>query len=136
MNRAEKIGFWASVACAIHCTIVPIATISFPIIGISLISTEIFEWILLSASMVIGLTSLCFGFRKHKSLRAFSFLTIGFTLIVVARLLHDHNSKIGFHFDYINAMLIIGGILISMSYYINNKLCVKCKTCTDNGCEH
>jgi hypothetical protein len=136
MNRAEKIGFWASIACAIHCTIVPIATIGFPIIGLSLISTEIFEWILLSVSLVMGLTSLCFGFRKHRSLKALSLLATGFTLIVIARLLHDHNSKVGFHFDYINVMLIIGGILISMSYYINNKLCGSCKTCTENGCEH
>lgn len=136
MNKLEKVGFWSSIVCAVHCTLVPVATIGFPIIGFSLVSTELFEWILLSLSLIMGLTSLCFGFRKHKSLRAFSFLTIGFALVVVARLLHEHNSKVGFHFDYVNCMLILGGILISMSYFINNKLCANCKTCVENGCEH
>lgn len=136
MNKLEKVGFWSSIICAVHCTLLPIATISFPIIGFSLVSTEFMEWILLSISLIMGLTSLCFGFRKHKSFKAFSYLTIGFALVVVARLLHEHNSKVGFHFDYINCMLILGGILISMSYFINNKLCANCKTCAENGCEH
>ncbi len=136
MTRFERIGFLSSIACAIHCTVLPIAMVCFPIIGFSLVSTELFEWILLSVSLVMGLVSLCFGFRKHKSFKAFSYLGIGSTLIVVARLLHDHNSKSGFHFDYLNMMLILGGFMISASYYINNKLCANCKTCTINGCEH
>ena len=89
----DKAGMIASITCAVHCMIMPLIITLLPIFGLSLFATEEFEWILLMISAMLGVTSLCFGFRKHKSFKAFSFLGIGLTFLVIGRLAHEHISN-------------------------------------------
>ena len=133
----DKAGMIASVTCAIHCMIMPLIITLLPIFGLSLFATEEFEWILLIISAILGVTSLCFGFKKHKSYRAFSFLGIGLSLIVIGRLMHEHVERVnGFHFDLYLIFLVIGAILVATSHWLNNRLCNACSPCHKSGCSH
>ena len=133
----DKAGMVASITCALHCMIMPLVITLLPIFGLSLFATEEFEWILLMISAMLGITSLCFGFRKHKSFKAFSFLGIGLTFLVIGRLAHEHVSHFRvFTFDIYLLFLVAGAILVALSHWLNNKLCKSCLPCHSSGCEH
>jgi len=133
----DKAGMIASITCAIHCMIMPLVVTLLPIFGLSLFATEEFEWMLLMVSAMLGVTSLCFGFRKHKSFRAFSFLGIGLTFLVIGRLAHEHVSHFRvFTFDIYLLFLVAGATLVALSHWLNNKLCKSCLPCHSSGCEH
>jgi hypothetical protein len=133
----DKAGMIASITCAIHCMIMPLIVTLLPIFGLSLFATEEFEWMLLMVSAMLGVTSLCFGFKKHKSFRAFSFLGIGLTFLVIGRLAHEHVSHFRvFTFDIYLLFLVAGAILVAFSHWLNNKLCKSCLPCHSSGCEH
>lgn len=133
----DKAGMVASITCAVHCMIMPLVITLLPIFGLSLFATEQFEWILLIVSAILGITSLCFGFRKHKSYQAFSFLGIGLTLLVIGRLIHQHIEHLKvFQFDLYLLFLVLGALLVALSHWLNNKLCNSCPPCHDSGCSH
>lgn len=131
----DKVGMFSSLTCAIHCLIVPLIITLIPIFGLSLFVTEYFEWGMLSFSAVLGISSLCFGFKKHKSYKAFAFLSSGLLLIIIARLHHSHSHG-HIEFDHFTIMLVLGSVLVAASHYLNNKLCGNCKPCQAEGCNH
>ena len=120
----DKAGMIASLTCALHCMVMPLIVTLLPIFGLSMLATEEFEWLLLMVSAVLGVISLCFGFKKHKSLKAFSFLGIGLTLLVIGRLAHEHIQNIQIlKVDIYLIFLVIGAILVAISHWANNRLC-------------
>jgi uncharacterized membrane protein HdeD (DUF308 family) len=127
MNKLDKIGIYASLLCAIHCAIMPLIVVILPILTISLFVTETVEWLLLISAFIVGISSLCLGFKKHKSKKVFPLLSAGFILILIGKIYHNHNFL--YQFNYLNLIMILGGILITFSHYINNKLCNSCKKC-------
>jgi hypothetical protein len=132
----DKIGMFSSVSCAIHCLIMPLVITLVPVFGLSLFVSETFEWALLAFSAILGVSSLCFGYRKHKSLKAFAYLSSGVMLIVIGRLHHSHSTAHGFELDLFTLVLVFGSFLVAASHYLNNKLCGSCKPCKKEGCNH
>ena len=132
----DKVGMFSSVSCAIHCLVMPLVITLVPVFGLSLFVSETFEWGLLVFSAILGVSSLCFGYRKHKSLKAFAYLSSGIMLIVIGRLQHNHSSVHGFEIDLFTVVLVFGSFLVAASHYLNNKLCGSCKTCKNEGCNH
>ena len=130
----DKVGITASLICAIHCSLLPILVVIFPIFSLSLFATETFEWIFLLISLCLCIVSLCFGFKKHKSFKAFSFAGMGFALLVIARMFNDHHKHKEIEFDTFNIILLVGGLLVATSHYINNLLCKKCSICSKDKC--
>ena len=124
----DKIGTITSFICAIHCFILPFLIVVLPIFSLSLLVTETFEWLFLIATFLLGMTSLCLGYKKHKSYKAIVPLMIGLTLILVIRLFGNHHSH--FEFNIYNFLLLFGGLLISISHQINKYLCNSCKKCS------
>ena len=131
MNRLDKIGFSASIMCAVHCTLMPFVLLLVPIFGLSLVINEILEWGFLILSFLLGISSLCFGYKKHKSYKIFPILATGFCFLVIGRIMHQHYEvNHHFHFDVYNLVLILGGVLVALSHYLNNKLCHNCNKCS------
>jgi len=128
----KNVGMWASIVCAIHCTVVPLLAILIPITGVYLFINETFEYILLALSLLFNITNVCFGYRQHKSNKAVAVLALGLFIFVVGRLLHHHNHHnhhVGFQFDLFNLFMILGGVLMALSSLMNDKMCKHCKTC-------
>ncbi len=132
----DKIGMFSSLTCAVHCLIMPLVITLVPVFGISLFVNESFEWGLLAFSAILGVCSLCFGYRKHKSLKAFAYLSSGIMLIVIGRLHHNHSAEHGLELDLFTFVLVFGSFLVAASHYLNNKLCGSCKPCQKEGCSH
>lgn len=125
----KNAGMWASIICAIHCSIMPVVMVLLPTFGIYLFINETIELIILFISLVFNLYNICYGYKSHKSNKAVAFLAIGLFLFLVGRLMHNHNENHKFVFDLFNLCMISGGLLMAFSSYLNNKLCNTCKVC-------
>jgi hypothetical protein len=125
----KKAGVWASIICAIHCTLLPLLFILIPTTGVYLFINETFEYILLAVSLIFNISNVCFGYRQHKSNKAVALLALGLFLFVTGRLLHKHNDHHDFEIDLFNIFMIGGGLIMAISSIVNDKLCNQCKKC-------
>ena len=125
----KKAGVWASIICAVHCTILPLLMILLPTAGVYLFINETFEFVLLGISLMFNITNVCFGYRQHKSNKAVGVLALGLFVFVVGRLMHNHSDDHKIHFDLFNIFMVAGGLLMALSSLINDKLCSQCYKC-------
>lgn len=129
INLFEKLGYSASFICAIHCTLMPILMTFLPLLGISMFADENLELILLLLSGISGLLTMCFGYKRHKSIKASLYFYVGFGLVALIHTLHEHINKSNLVF---NLLLVFGSVLIIYSYKINKSLCKSCKLCKNH----
>jgi MerC mercury resistance protein len=61
----DALGVGTSVACAIHCAVLPVVLTSLPILGVNIIENNKFEYFMIFLTSVIGVYALSHGFRKH-----------------------------------------------------------------------
>lgn len=61
----DALGIGASLACAIHCALLPLFFSTLPLLGINIIHNLWFEGGMIGLSIGIGTYSLWHGFRKH-----------------------------------------------------------------------
>ena len=125
----KKVGLWASVICAIHCTVLPLLMVVIPTTGVYLFINETFEYGLLGLSFLFNIANLCFGYKQHRSNKAVAVLAVGLFIFFIGRLMHHHSHHNEFHFDLFNIFMVAGGLLMALSSLINDKLCKHCKTC-------
>lgn len=61
----DALGISASLACAIHCALLPLILNSLPIFGINIIHNTFFEYFMILLAMGIGYFSLWHGYKRH-----------------------------------------------------------------------
>ena len=61
----DAIGIGASLACAIHCALLPLFFSSLPLLGINILHNPQFELGMILLSFAIGAYSLYHGYKKH-----------------------------------------------------------------------
>lgn len=82
-------GIVTSIACAVHCAILPLLISSLPVFGINIINNSPFEWLMITAAFVIGSIAVLHGYSSHhKSLVPFYLFTTGFIFLVIKQLFH------------------------------------------------
>lgn len=61
----DALGITASVACAIHCAVLPLLLTSLPVFGFDIIKNSLFEYGMIVLAFLVGAYALSHGFRKH-----------------------------------------------------------------------
>ena len=123
----DALGIAASVACAIHCAILPLILSSLPLFGINIINNGSFELFMIGLAMAIGVYSLWHGYKKHHhKLYPVIFFTLGILCLVAKQFFHQQ-----FLYFLIPAMA-----LIVSAHWLNYREIKKTKTCNINGCSH
>jgi hypothetical protein len=61
----DTLGIAASLACAVHCALLPLLFTTLPIFGINVIENKAFETLMVAVAFAIGIYSLYHGFKKH-----------------------------------------------------------------------
>jgi hypothetical protein len=61
----DALGIAASVACAIHCALLPLILTSLPLFGINIINNLSFELFMILLAFCVGAYSLYHGWKKH-----------------------------------------------------------------------
>jgi MerC mercury resistance protein len=61
----DAIGITTSLACAIHCAVLPMLLSTLPIFGINIVDNPAFEYLMIFLALCIGCYSLWHGYRRH-----------------------------------------------------------------------
>jgi hypothetical protein len=123
----DALGITASVACAIHCALLPLFLSSLPLFGIEIINNEAFEYGMIALAFFIGSYALYHGWKKHHHKKSPLFIFFAGILCLVAKQIwHEHQL----------IFLIPAVVLIVYAHYINYKDCKKAKHCHAEDCKH
>lgn len=109
----EKVGFYLSVACAIHCVATPLLVTLLPFLGSSFIGNHSWEIWFIGGSLVLAGVILFNDYLKHKNLIPMALL-IGSLSVKALEIWW-----LGDKFEFITGSL--GAIFIATAYYLNWK---------------
>ncbi len=110
----DGLGIATSLACAIHCAVLPIFLSSLPIFGINLIHHPGFEWLMICLAIAIGAYSLFHGYHKHhKSATPILVFFAGSCFLLVKQ----------FYVPFEIPLLVLAVLLIVTAHYINYLWC-------------
>ena len=88
----DALGITASVACAIHCAVLPLLLSSLPFLGVDIIQNDFFEYGMIVLTFAIGTYALSHGYRMHhhRPLPLIIF-TVGILFLIAKQVWHsDH----------------------------------------------
>jgi hypothetical protein len=124
---ADTLGIITSLACAVHCAILPLFFSSLPLFGLEILHSKLFEYSMISLAAIIGCFSLYHGFKKHhhKKLPLLVFIT-GLLFLVLKEV-----------FISVELFLLIpAAILIIGAHILNFRYCRQANHCHENDCAH
>ena len=123
----DALGIAASVACAIHCALLPLFLTSLPLFGINIINNIAFEIGMIVLAFAIGSYSLYHGYRKHHH-RLFPLLifSVGFVFLVMKQ----------FFVRYETWLLIPAVTFIVSAHFFNYKFCRIHNHAHSDDCDH
>lgn len=112
----DALGIAASVACAIHCAILPLLLSSLPFFGINIINNTNFEFLMIFLALLIGLYSLTHGYKKHHhKILPIVLFSLGISLLFLKQFYHNN----------LLLFLIPAVILIVSAHWLNYRSCRK-----------
>ncbi len=110
----DTLGIATSLACAIHCALLPLIFTSLPVFGINVIENFAFEISMVVLAFAIGIYSLYHGYKKHHhNLLPIAIFTTGFMSLILKL----------FFAEYENWLLLPAVIGIIAAHLINFRLC-------------
>ena len=114
----DGLGIFTSVACAIHCAILPLLVASLPLFGVNIIHNNIFEWSMISIAFAVGAYALYHGYLKHhRSYLPMAVFSTGIIFLIAKQIFHSWEI----------ILLIPAVIFIISAHFINYRLCQKSK---------
>ncbi len=110
----DLMGMITSVACAIHCAILPLVLTSLPLFGINIINNFLFEWTMIGIAFAVGSYALLHGYRRHHQNRKPLFLfTAGFIFLILKEIFYTHEIL----------FLVPAVCLILYAHFLNFRYC-------------
>ncbi len=123
----DALGIVASVACAIHCAILPLLLSSLPLFGINIINNTGFEYMMIFIALCVGLYSLWHGYKKHHhSTWPIILFTSGIGMLFLKQVYHE----------YLLMFLVPAVLLIVSAHWLNYQSCKKADHCHADDCNH
>jgi hypothetical protein len=123
----DALGITTSMACAIHCAVLPLILTSLPVFGINIIDNVSFEYTMIFLAFAIGSVALYHGYKKHHhNFLPLPIFALGVVFLLFKQAWHD----LQFWF------LIPAVCCIVYAHYLNYSLCRKANHCHKNDCSH
>jgi hypothetical protein len=123
----DTLGIAASLACAIHCALLPLIFTSLPVFGFDIIENHSFEILMVVIAFAIGIYALYHGYKKHHhSLIPIIVFTAGFIFLVMKL----------FFVEYENWLLVPAVSGIILAHVINYRLCRVHNHAHKEDCNH
>jgi len=123
----DALGITASLACAIHCALLPLFLSSLPLFGVNIIENVQFEYLMIGIAFAVGAYSLYHGHRKHHH----SWLPLTLFSVGIICLL----AKMQWH-DWRHWFLVPAVICIVTAHFINYRLCRHHDHAHADDCDH
>jgi hypothetical protein len=125
--NADALGISVSLACAIHCAVLPLLYTSLPLFGTNIINNVFFESSMILLAFVVGAWALYHGYRQHHH-RIITLLLFSAGIILLLFKQFFHQYEIWF--------LIPAVILIVTAHFLNYRLCRVAGQCHAGDCKH
>lgn len=123
----DAIGISASLACAIHCAVLPLFFTSLPIFGLEILHNKLFEYSMIALAGIIGSFALYHGWKKHHhKLWPLVIFYIGLSLLVLKEVFHSNELL----------LLIPAALFIIVAHIVNYRDCRKANHCHAGDCNH
>ncbi|HEX7845854.1 MAG TPA: MerC domain-containing protein [Chitinophagaceae bacterium] len=123
----DALGIGASLACAIHCALLPLFLNSLTLFGKDIIDNKGFEAGMIILAFCIGTYALYHGYRKHHhSFLPFLLFIAGFLFLVLKE----------FFIHYATWLLIPAVLLIVAAHFLNYRFCRVHNHAHSEDCDH
>jgi hypothetical protein len=123
----DALGIATSVACAIHCALLPLFLSSLPLFGVNILRNHFFEAGMIMLAFLIGSWSLFHGYKRHHhQVLPLLVFSSGFIFLVVKE----------FFVQYEKWFLIPAVLLIVSAHVLNYVLCRRADHCHSTDCDH
>ncbi|MDE3247423.1 MAG: MerC domain-containing protein [Bacteroidota bacterium] len=110
----DALGITTSIACAIHCAILPLLLSSLPILGVDIVKNAWFEYGMIALAFLVGVQALSHGFRHHHhQYTPILVFTVGILFLLAKQVWHSLHIW----------LLIPAVIAIVSAHVINFRLC-------------
>ncbi|MEK7225543.1 MAG: MerC domain-containing protein [Bacteroidota bacterium] len=123
----DALGIGASLACAIHCALLPLFLSSLPLFGVNIIHNSFFEAGMIVLALCIGSYSLYHGYKKHHHNRLPLILFFSGFIFLVAKQFFVH---------YETWLLIPAVALIITAHFLNFRFCRVHNHAHTDDCNH
>ncbi len=114
---------WASLACALHCALLPLAVGLVPALGLGVVAGIDFDQAFVVFATLLGLATLALGYRRHRGLRAWLPMLLGLALVWTSTFTALH-----VHSPWHAGTMVTGGVLIAIGHLLNIRLGRACDT--------
>jgi len=116
----DLMGMITSIACAIHCAILPLILTSLPILGINIINNSSFEWTMIGIAFIVGSYALSHGYRRHhRNWKPLIVFASGFIFLILKQIFYIHEFL----------FLAPAVCLILFAHFLNFRYTGKLRTC-------
>lgn len=123
----DALGVTVSIACAIHCALLPLVLSSLPLFGINIIDNVYFEYGMIALAFIVGAYSLYHGFKKHHhNWLPLIIFSVGMISLVAKQIFHNLH----------NYLLIPAVLFIIFSHFLNFKFCRHHNHAHKDDCDH
>jgi MerC mercury resistance protein len=118
----DRAGLTASLACAVHCALLPIALAALPALGLAWLDSPWVDWGMVALALAIALTAHRGGYRVHGRCLPAGVAITGIAIIIgTVCVLKGSASQ-----HYIQAS---GAAMIAGSHLLNHRFCRNCAAC-------
>ena len=123
----DALGIATSIACAIHCAVLPLLLTGLPILGTNIIDNEAFEYFMILVAFIIGANALWHGYKRHHH-QASPYILFGIGILLLLAKQVWHEWQLWF--------LIPAVIAIVYAHFRNYQLCRRANHCHTSDCNH
>jgi hypothetical protein len=129
LRGADRLGAFASLACALHCASWPILLVLLPTLGGTFLGSESFERGFVLGATVLALSTLAWGYARHRNASALLLLLPGLALVWFGSFGPFHHQLLPHA-----ALMSVGGLCIAAAHLRNLRLARPHRH--DSSCRH
>jgi hypothetical protein len=119
----DRAGMSASLACAVHCAVLPLLFAALPAIGLAWLDSPWVDWTMVAMAAAIALRAHRGGFLVHRRCLPTGVAVAGLLIIIATISLLKGSAS----HHYIQAS---GAVVVASSHFLNRHLCRNCVACS------
>jgi hypothetical protein len=119
----DHAGMSASLACAVHCAVLPLLLAALPAIGLAWLDSAWVDWTMVVLAAMIALRAHRGGFTVHRRCLPAGVAVAGLLVIVTTICLLKGSAS---HHD----TQASGAMVVASSHFLNRHLCRNCVACS------
>jgi len=125
--NVDKVGAFASAACAVHCLLSGLALGLLSVLGMGFIGSTTTDIVFLSITLSVASIAIFTGVRRHRSWRPAALFMTGVVAIIISHFVLDHDSKYLPTRILTTTLAVMGGVFLVLFHVLNLRLQKNCQ---------